>query len=384
MSKGTILYIGNFELPDKGASANRVMNNRKLFSELGYRVVMLGIVHEQFDGVRVSSYDMDIFEETYPASAAAWAKHMCSIRNITAVAAHYSDVKMILLYNVPFLLLKICKAYFGKRDIKVCYDCTEWTPVTDGSFVKQFIKKWDCKLIQNRIAKEADGVIVVSKMMQRAYQKQHNLLYLPPLVDITDAIWHPNPRYIPQTFEFCFAGMLDGDKDSLDKIVEGFSKMKRDKEILRIIGVTRDDFLTYYPAMSRVLEELAGSVIFMGRRNHTETIYYVLGCSCYIFVRKQDTRNNAGFPTKFAEAITCGRPIIATEISDIGEYMRMCDRGILLKSLDTEEIAAAMETVKNNSSRYATGELSSCFHFQRYLSETEKWLAQIVSKEITF
>lgn len=383
MSKGTILYVGNFELPDKGAAANRVMNNRKLFSELGYRVAMLGIVHEQFDGVRVSSYDQDIYEEAYPVSTAAWAKHMGSIRNIAAVAAHYSDAIMVLLYNVPFLLLKNCKAYFGKRNIKVCYDCTEWTPVTEGSFAKRFIKKWDCKLIRNRLGKESDGLIVVSKMMQKAYQDQKNLLYLPPLVDITDTIWHPNPPYTPQTFEFCFAGMLDGDKDSLDKIVEGFSKMKRDQAILRIIGVTKDAFLVHYPAMSKVLEELADSLIFMGRRSHAETISYVLGCSCYIFVRKPDTRNNAGFPTKFAEAFTCGRPIIATEISDIGEYMRMCDRGILLKSPDTEKIAAAMETVMNTSSRYATAELSSSFHFQRYMSETEQWVAQIASKEIT-
>lgn len=383
MSKGTILYVGNFELPDKSAAANRVMNNRKLFSELGYRVAMLGIVHEQFDGVRVSSYDKDIYEEAYPTSTAAWAKHMGSVRKIAAVAEKYSDVKMVLLYNVPFLLLKNCKAYFGKRNIKVCYDCTEWTPVTDGSFAKRFIKKWDCKLIRNRLGKEADGLIVVSKMMRRAYQDQNNLLYLPPLVDIADAIWHPNHPYTPQTFEFCFAGMLDGDKDSLDKIVEGFSKMKRDQAILRIIGVTRDAFLAYYPAMSKVIAKLGDSVVFMGPKSHAETISYVLGCSCYIFVRKPDTRNNAGFPTKFAEAFSCGRPIIATEISDIGEYMRMCDRGILLRSLEAEEIATAMETIKNNSSGYGMGELSSCFHFQRYVSETRDWLEQIASKEIT-
>ena len=43
MKKGTILYVGNFELPDKGASANRVVNNGKLFKSLGYEVAFFGV-----------------------------------------------------------------------------------------------------------------------------------------------------------------------------------------------------------------------------------------------------------------------------------------------------------------------------------------------------
>ena len=30
MEKGTVIYVGNFELPDKNAAAHRVMNNGKI------------------------------------------------------------------------------------------------------------------------------------------------------------------------------------------------------------------------------------------------------------------------------------------------------------------------------------------------------------------
>lgn len=38
MHKGTILYVGGFELPDKNAAAHRVLSNAKIFRELGYNV----------------------------------------------------------------------------------------------------------------------------------------------------------------------------------------------------------------------------------------------------------------------------------------------------------------------------------------------------------
>ena len=42
MSKGTIIYIGNFRFPDGNAAAKLALTYGKIFSELGYRVVFIG------------------------------------------------------------------------------------------------------------------------------------------------------------------------------------------------------------------------------------------------------------------------------------------------------------------------------------------------------
>lgn len=42
-TKGTILYIGGFELPDKNAAAQRVVANAKALRDLNYNVVFIGI-----------------------------------------------------------------------------------------------------------------------------------------------------------------------------------------------------------------------------------------------------------------------------------------------------------------------------------------------------
>lgn len=375
MSKGTILYVGNFELPDKGASANRVMSNRKLFQSLGYRVVMLGVVHEEFPGIRISCYEGDIYEEACPQSTRAWAEHLVSTKNMEALAEQCGDVRMIILYNAPYVLFRRCYSRFHKKNIKVCYDCTEWTTVTEGSFVKRFVKKLDGGLIRRRLEKKTDGLIVISSLMKRTYQKVRHLLLLPPLVDVTDSIWHQTPGHCPEKFEFCFAGMLDGNKDSLDKIVEAFARIKGENAVLRIIGVTKEEFLAYYPDKMKFLSE---SVIFMGKLTHEKTLYYVNGCGCYIFIRQSDLRNNAGFPTKFAEAYTSGKPLIATDISDIRSYMDQ-SRGLILENLDISNIAEAMEEVMEHSELYQRNSLDPSFHYLSYRSDAKEWIEGITA-----
>ena len=65
--KGTILYVGNFELPDKGAAANRVVSNGKLFRKLGYGTAYLGIRKDaDFAGVQLLDAEQNMYEEKYP------------------------------------------------------------------------------------------------------------------------------------------------------------------------------------------------------------------------------------------------------------------------------------------------------------------------------
>lgn len=374
MERGTILYVGNFELPDKGASANRVMANRKLFQALGYRVIMLGVTKERSSGLEVSSYDGEIYEEACPTSVLAWAEHMLSVKNIEAVVSGESDVQMILLYNAPYALYKRCCRRFRKRNIRVCYDCTEWTTVTDGGFAKRLVKKWDGTLIRRKLGKKADGLIVISRRMEQAYGNVKNLLLLPPLVDEASPIWHQQPKGNEGKFEFCFAGMLDGSKDSLDKIVEAFSCIRRQNVLLRIIGVSKEEFQSHYPDK---IDFISDSVVFMGRKSHEETVAYVLGCGCYIFIRQSDLRNNAGFPTKFVEAYTSGCPLIASNISDIAPYMQDNSRGILLESMEISEIAGAMEEILAHREQYQSRSLDETFHYMNYCSAAERWLEGI-------
>ncbi len=371
MSKGTIIYYGGFTLPDKSASANRVVSNGKIFRFLGYDTVFIGVSGDSFEGLRAVDGHENMFEHAHPKSTKQWLKHMLSVAHIEAIAEKYGDVCRIILYNVPMFTLLKAKKVFSKRNIEVCYDCTEWTKDTDGSLPKRIFKAFDEILISNFAHKAADGMIAISRMMEKKYKSNKNLLILPPLVDINDEIWHQVPENHEGIFEFCFAGIPDGKKESLDKVVEAFCNINKKHTHLRIIGITEDDFRNIYPDCF-IPKNVRNKITFMGRLSHAETIGYVLGCDCYIFIRRSDKRNNAGFPTKFAEAFTCGVPIITTDVSDVGEYIRKNSRGSLLKDTTTESISEAMLCQIENEIQSES--LDSTFHYESFIQQTDNWL----------
>lgn len=373
MSKGKIIYYGGFTLPDKSASANRVVSNGKIFTSLGYETVFIGASDDSFNGIRPVSGCENMFEYAHPESTKQWLAHMMSVEFIEEIIEKYGKPERIILYNVPMLTLLKAKKIFSKKGIPVCYDCTEWTKDTDGSLPKKLFKAVDEFFISNFAHKVADGIIAISRMMEKKYRKSKNLLILPPLVDINGEIWHQQPENHEGIFEFCFAGIPDGKKESLDKVAEAFCKINKKNTHLRIIGITQDDFRRIYPDCE-IPKNVQNKISFMGRLPHSETVKYILGCDCYIFIRRSDKRNNAGFPTKFAESFTCGVPIITTDVSDVGEYIIKNGRGSLLKDTSSESIADAMLHQLEN--RQTDKKLETAFHFESYLEATENWLGK--------
>lgn len=374
MEKGTIIYVGAFEMPDRNAAAHRVSTIAKIFESLGFRTVFLGRApeNERFDGVRKSSFSDNVYEISAPASTKEWVKYMFDTSAIKCVCEKHSDVRMIILYDMPYFSFIAAESAFSKKGIRVVYDCAEWADATEGSFLKRTYKKFDDMLIRRCLGRRADGVICISNMMKSAYKGNRHLIKLPPMVDINDPIWHQEKISHGDKLEFCFAGTIGSGKECLDRIISSFSSVDSEKAALRIIGVTKDEFSGFYPELSERAED--NRITFMGRLSHTETIRYVLSCDCYIFIREPTRKNNAGFPTKFVEAFTCCVPIITTDTSDIKQYAEENSRITIIPSITDEAISFAMksETAKKRDERINAPD--DMFHFERYGELTEKWL----------
>ncbi len=372
MQKGTILYMGNFELPDKNAAAHRVMNNGKIFKELGYRVVYLGTVREEhFDGIRRSSYCEDIYEEAYPVGTKQWVNHLFDTSNILEVSKKYDDVCMVIVYNTPFATFKAVKKAFSKKGMKVAYDCTEWNGFAEGSLPKRLYKKLDEKQIRNKLHKKCEDIIVISKLMEDKY-KGSNLLRLPPLVDLDDSIWHQKKEKQEDVFEFCFAAGSISNKEKLDVVVSCFSKLKGDNLRFKIVGLTKDEYLVAYPQHKDIIDR-DRRIVFMGMMTHEDTVKNVLSCDCYIFIRESTTRNEAGFPTKFAEACSCGVPIISTKVSDIKDFAD--DKIKLLENVNEQDVIDAMTKAVDEFDKNSC--LRDSFDYRKYVSQSRIWLDEV-------
>lgn len=373
MAKGTIIYMGSFELPDKNAAAYRVRNNGKIFNALGYRAVYLGVVRgEQFAGIRQSSYDADMYEEAYPVGTKQWIKHFFDTKNIEAVVARYPDTCMVICYNLPLATYKAIKKVLARRGIKTAFDCTEWNDFSAGALPKRVSKIIDEKQIHFRLHKACEDIMVISRIMEKQYQGA-NVLHLPPMIDTEDSIWHQTGISEDDTFTFCFAGFITY-KEKLDAIISALSQIHVPQVRLWVIGTAKDEYLQEFPAHEALLQQ-DKRIIFTGKISHEETIRRILSCDCYVFIRESTRRNEAGFPTKFVESYTCGVPILSTNVSDIHEYKD--DSVILLESTDEQSVLQAMQKImQQKREKHA---LRQSFDYRNYIEPTRKWLEKALS-----
>ena len=367
---GTIIYYGGFHLPDKNAAANRVVSNGKLFEKIGFNTIFLGADYE-CKSKELHKISDNMFEENHPETSAQWLKNILLFENLKKLSAEYSDIKLIVLYNVPFITLFLAKLFFKKQGIQVAYDCTEWTKYTEGSILKKAFKYVDEFLISHFAHLVADRMIVISKMMERSYKKTKHILRLPPLVDVSEHIWHQCVNKSEEKFVFCFAGFPSGNKECLDKVIDSFFELNKTDAIMNIVGLTKEDFCQIYPHMQEKIS-IISNVNFLGKCTHEETISNILNCDCYIFIRLPDKRNNAGFPTKFAESYTCGVPIITTDVSDVSSYAE-ADGVIVLDSVQVSDIVTGMHRIIMQGKRTAESKIKTEFDYNEYTDEARRW-----------
>ena len=124
---------------------------------------------------------------------------------------------------------------------------------------------------------------------------------------------------------------------------------------------------------------LDDSVECLGTLSHVDCLNMIAASDFSAIVREDKRVTKAGFPTKFSESLGCGTPVIATESSNIFEYIEEGASGIrcegysleavkqgILKAmrLTSEDLVQIHKTIKNNNPleyRKFTGDIEEFF-----------------------
>ena len=337
MHKGTILYVGGFELPDKNAAAHRVLNNAKIFRELGYNVVFCGVNKEVTYGKHPQTFDVSGFESSplpYPTSIKQWIIQMFDVNHYTDMINKHNDIKLVICYNphaIPLLkLINYCK----KRKLKIITDCTEWYKVKWSISPKKMIRKLDMFFSMSCLQAKCDGMIAISSYLEKNFrEKIKNIVVIPPLVDIKAPKYRLNDtEKRSDTTTLIYSGSPSASKESLGDVVECLQQIKDIKYIFKIVGINQNQFeKMYHMSINNDMIKFLGSV------SHLEALQHVKDSDYAIIIRPKLRGTMAGFPTKFAEAISCGTAVIANATSDLPQYLADGKNGYLVDEDQLEE-----------------------------------------------
>lgn len=338
--RDVVLYVGGFGLPDRTASALRALGNASILRAAGYRVVIAGkfqqVPDPQAQPLQVQGFDCHDLRQPLPGLARV--DYTVFPANIRALALHVGveRVAAIMAYNYPGFGLHRLLRLGRELGIPVINESTEWygwegvRPLTN---VRRILEsRW-----RNNSLVERAGNFVSATEWSRMRHPQVNALVLPFALDPAWNCWQAevNDTWCRGTdaVRLVYSGSpgVGMKKDRLPLIVEALDQLSPDGGFrFAVVGMSEQDYLSSMPLHAGLLERQVDSIHFLGRMPHRDAVGVLKAADFSIFVRERNRVSEVGFPTKYAEAATCGIPVLTNRTSDIADYLIDGQNGILL------------------------------------------------------
>lgn len=353
----TIIYIGGFELPDKNAAAQRVLNNGRVLRALGYRVILIGVSHTRAYDHRLhpadaGGADVEAWEVGYPAGSSQWFDMIRAdwpVRGLVETGrVDPGEIAAVICYNHPAIAQRKIARLARRWGAAALADCTEWYATRPWTSPGNIVKNLDVPLRMRWVNRRMDGIITTSPFMTDFYRSTGlPIVEIPTLMDkpdgkapIADAARPPMPLFAVAS------GFAEGTRaadvhDRIDWILELLdgAATRGGQFVLRIIGVDRERYLSVFPDHAALLDRLGDSVIFMGRQPRVEVLRH-LQASAFAFVLRHESRVTlAGFPSKYSEAVTYGTPVIINTLPSVRAYHVEGRTGFTLNPDDRDDAA---------------------------------------------
>lgn len=367
--RNMILYVGGFELPDKNAAAHRVVANAKALAYLGNLVTFIGVSKEPQESGQWQDegcYGFPYYLKLYPESKIEWFKHISNISvESEFIIEHKAQLRAVIAYNQHSIALKktmsLCKSY----GIPIIADCTEWYGHKWTSPMG-IIKSLDTLIRMRFLHPSMDGLIAISKYLQKFYEKSVRTVYIPPLVDSEDPKWQikrsKKDKTNQDSITIVYAGSPGENKDRIELIVKAVQTSTL-PITLRIIGIDTKSFIVAHP---NLLKKDMKGIQFLGRLSHLEVLSELSRADYSCFFREKTRSNEAGFPTKFVESVSMGTPVITNRTSDIADYCKSGRDCYVIDELSEDSIRRAIEIAFKNN--IFVGDLKM-FDFHKYIND---------------
>jgi len=336
--KNYIVYLGAFELPDKNGAANRVVANAKIFRDLGYETILVGVDRSRKNGGLKKSesthYGFESWSVPYPVGIKRWLSYIVDNSVVRQLAVkEYEGVKAVIHYNHPAIsqlrALLLCKRV-GVRHLA---DITEWYDTSAGALIRRVIKKFDTALRMWGVNFFEDGLITTSPYLTEFYNKNKRrpVVELPGLYDCggIDKQWtcppteclkliYPSSPVDPSMINKGRTNL----KERLDVLVDAVASVHKEGRDIRldVYGNTKSEVLEIFPEYANELKDLNDIVFFHGKVENTIARKAVSESDFMVFFRDENRVTMAGFPGKLGEALSLGTPVITSSMICLKEF----------------------------------------------------------------
>lgn len=361
--RDTVVYVGGFGLPDRSASALRALGNAHVLREAGYEVLVAGKFSAVPDHQPTWVNGIECRDVRQPFQDVPLTDYTRSSRTVRALVeyAGRKRVAAVMAYNYPGFGLSRLHAMCGRLGIPLVNETTEWygwegfRPLSNARRILE--SRWRNTFLVRR----AGNLICASHVLAARYPEVNSLV-LPFALDTSQEVWRVAPDHswcdATGAVRLVYSGSpgIGMFKDRLPLVVGALARAAGRGRDFRfaIVGISEAEYLKSAPEHADVLERYPDRFRFFGRIPHSRAVAVLKSCDISVFVRERNRVSEIGFPTKYAEATTCGVPVLTNRASDVADYLTDGVNGVLLPDPSPRSIDAGIDRVLAMSSNELT------------------------------
>lgn len=402
-----IVYIGDFDFRNKNVQSFLVRNNGKILNEIGYKVAYIGVNTKSisFDQVKKSppvvlENDNLYYELPNTLNIAGLTKCNKVCQKIVTILENLSvsdKVVSVITYQCPtyaVALSRIAK-WCQKKRVSYIVNCADLPIFDQQPFLRRIVMKfnWACMHTINK--KHEDGLIAVSRYIQKYYEKDSiSSVVLPPLFDSENYLLpeikeNEVPTFIYAGTPFKSNGKPinpKGMKDRLDKVLDIFDLVSKIgvPYKLNVVGISFEDYVTGVPRHKDCLKKSA-SIEFFGRCTHEKTLEMVAKADFSINYRDNNLMTKAGFSTKIVESVSLGTPVVINDISDTYYYLQDGFSGYKLTDSIEDNVSLIHKLCTFSCSDRASLKKAlvdeQIFAYSKYADRMKQFLESVLSRK---
>jgi glycosyltransferase involved in cell wall biosynthesis len=262
--------------------------------------------------------------------------------------------KNIIYHYGPVHLENLVPLYYSRYlGYKIVFDIVEDYDVAKNMSSSFYYRtQIGCiTALSSRMQGLASGIVVISSHLETKYSElgQGRIPIHFRAVSVDMDCFPIEPSRMNSTVSLFYAGSFGGKKEGLSILLDAFDRLAERRKNIRLVLTGKGDSEAMKIFFSRVeASPYKGQVEYMGYLDDNEYYSALNSADIPCMTRIDYEYTNAGFPFKLGEFLATGKPVIASQVSDIHQFLVNRQNAMLVRPGDSDEIFKAAEYLMDN------------------------------------
>ena len=378
MNETALIYLSDSYFPFGTAYASRVLHICKAFQMIRCDTYVLADhTKEQLDRGNYGIHENINYYIIEYSSLKEKYKITCDY--IDSIKVRYSKVVIVLGAHDTYRYHRIIQRY-ESRNTRVVLECCEWYDISSFKLRNIDPRYWSFNYSIKHIYPHSKYTISISKYLTQYFKALNSdacVIRVPTILDVSNIDYNIIDNN--STIRIMFAGILGkGKKETFSNFLTALSYYDEYVPLeIAIFGGSIENLRFNLGDNQKILDKIIVPIKCYGvvDQNQIELEYKK---SDYSIIFRPDRRSShAGFPTKLAESMAAGTPVIANDTGDIGAIIDDGKNGFICENNSyaikecLDRILKLSNEEKKNIRRNARAYAEEHFDYKNYLSELE-------------